>query len=152
MKRLEFHYEDGKTQVELHEVTRIAENGARNVFHVEESPVYLKIFFHRPLDEQELRKLYIILMTYDLFEIPEEKMDETIHDELERQKQYNNTLGVWEIKCQKFQEAFECCYDVLSKSDMIDDDAFSFQLSDEPSIGMKRWMDAKDEKHVEGDI
>ena len=140
MNRWEFHYEHGKTVVDFCNIRRISVNEKtfKPVVTVEEKPVYLQIFFHRPLEEGEIRELYSILILYGLIKATDEELEKEIQEDLEHQDP--TTMGTWEIKCDKFQDAFECCYDALSKSYMIDDGAFSFQLSDEPTEDMKHWL------------
>lgn len=138
MNRLEFHCENGKTQVELHDVEVIGENEARTVFRIKEKPVYLQIFFHKILDEGQLRDLYNMIMAYNLIEMSYEKLEFAIYEDI-----IHHDHGAWEIKCYNFQNAFECCYEALAKSYMVEDGALSFQLSDEPSEMMKHWREKK---------
>lgn len=137
MHRIGFYKEDETVMAELQEVTRVNTEEAKGRFHVEDKPVYLQIFIYRPLDSIELTGLYHDLLSLGLIQMDEDELAKTIKDDMDE-----NRPCRWEIRCKDFAKAFEFARAAVR---FWPDDMLAVQISDEPSEGMKNWIDSREE-------
>lgn len=150
-KRLAFYEENGKCKIELQRVTPVKSiadgiiDWEKMPDGIEEKDAYLIIFFHRPLDKEELFDLYAVLAEYGIIKMTREEIDDTIAEDLE-----NQPTSQWELKC-NFHDALECAIR-LGDDILFHDHAVTFQISNEPTNRMKKWLEWKEDKKVIGHL
>jgi hypothetical protein len=143
MNNLVFFYEDGKVKTELQECTLVEKDDKKlKCFNVLEKPVYLRIFLHDDLFDFELKKIYVLLEEHKLTEITK-KLDDIIQEDMEMGLKGSS----FEIVCRDFREAFMCGCEIREyfthpgyTDEWFEDERVSLMLSDEPSEGMKNWL------------
>ena len=145
MNRLVYYKENGETKVEWQKITHMSKNGAEAKFKVNDKPAYLQIFFNRQLEEDELFDIYAVLIEHHIIKMSREEMERNIREDLT--KQFDGVL--WELKCH-FQDALNCAVR-LSDDILFGEGAFTFQISDEPTERMKKWLDKKNAAKEEVD-
>ena len=137
MNRICFHNEeDGTLQTYWEEVTLVDREKA-GTFVLKGKPAYLQMFFHRPLDEEEIRLLYSKLREHKVIDITDEMCDSNIEEDIMHQP-----MGTWEFKCDYFTDLFNCACDI-SQLDLARDGSITFQIVDEPSNAMRQWLEDK---------
>lgn len=133
MNRIGFYNEDGELKMELEEVTPVTEDDVKGKFVINDRPAYLKIFFMRPLDEEELFDIYGVLIEYHVINMTRKEMDAAIQEDLNHQP-----MGSYEFKCD-FHDALLCAQR-FGQDILFREDAIAIQVSDEPSENMKKWL------------
>lgn len=109
-------------------------------------PTFLQIFFHRPLNEEELFDLYATLNDYKIIEMTREEIDDNIAEDLAKEQ----PLGIWEFKCE-FQDAINCGLRLASDITFFEK-GFTFMINDEPTDTMREWLLSKDIKKHYADL
>lgn len=137
MNRICYYKENRETKMEWQQVTKVTEEEAKSKFKVKDKPAYLQIFFHRALVADELFDIYAVLIEHGIIDMAREKMDEAIAEDLKHQP-----MGPWEMKCE-FQNAMSCAVR-LAGDILFHERAFTFQISDEPTEWMTKWLKKKD--------
>lgn len=148
INNLVFFYDDGTVRTEYQECVPVMKDDSKlKRFRVNEKPCYLRITFLDDISDFELFNVYDRMISHHLIEVDRSVAD-IVKDDLEKSGTMRDSS--FEIVVYDFKEAFLCGSEIM---EMFAEpgmggwhcERVAVMLSDEPSKGMKNWIDSREE-------